>query len=46
VCEFVPSGTMPVTSARSPAMLATMLVMGATVVAITSFPSEAAPWSS
>ena len=34
VCELVPSGTMPVTSARSPTMFATMLVIGATVVAI------------
>ena len=33
VCELVPSGTMPAMSARSPTMLATMLVIGATVVA-------------
>ena len=33
---FVPSGTIPSTSARSPAMLAAMEVMGATVVAMVS----------
>jgi hypothetical protein len=32
VCEFVPSGTTPVISARSPATLAAMLVIGATLV--------------
>ena len=32
VWEFTPSGTMPVTSARSPATFSTMLVIGATVV--------------
>ena len=32
VCEFVPSGTMPVMATRSPPMLATMDVIGATVV--------------
>ena len=35
VCELVPSGTMPVIIADvPPAMFATMLVIGATVVAI------------
>ena len=32
VWEFTPSGTMPVTCARSPATFSTMLVIGATVV--------------
>ena len=32
VWELTPSGTMPVTSARSPATFSTMLVIGATVV--------------
>ena len=37
VCELVPSGTTPViTEAVPPAMFATMLVIGATVVAIFS----------
>jgi hypothetical protein len=58
VCEFVPSGTMPVIIAdEPPAMFATMLVIGATVVAIfivlsrTTSPSEqptlcdVEPWS-
>ena len=58
VCEFVPSGTMPVIIAdEPPAMFATMLVIGATVVAIfialslTTSPSEQPilcddePWS-
>jgi hypothetical protein len=47
VCEFVPSGTMPVIIVdEPPAMFATMLVIGATVVAIlialsrTTSPSE------
>ena len=47
VWELVPSGTIPVTSARSPTMLETMLVIGATVVAITSrSPPADAPSSS
>ena len=32
VWEFTPSGTMPVTCARSPATFSTILVIGATVV--------------
>ena len=38
VCELVPSGTMPVTVARSPVTALVMLVIGATVVAMTSRP--------
>ena len=34
MCEFVPSGTMPVIRTRSPPTLETMLVIGATVVPI------------
>ena len=46
VCELVPSGTMPVTSVPvPPAMLATMLVIGATVVAMVSTPVTGAPCS-
>lgn len=46
VCELVPSGTMPVTSVPvPPAMLATMLVIGATVVAMVSTPVMGAPIS-
>lgn len=37
VWELVPSGTMPRTTARSPAMDWTMLVIGETVVATVSF---------
>ena len=44
VCELVPSGTMPVTSVPvPPAMLATMLVIGATVVAMVSTPVTGHP---
>ncbi len=46
VCELVPSGTMPATMVLvPPAMLATMLVIGATVVAIVSVPLTGAPSS-
>jgi len=40
VCEFVPSGTMPVILTRSPPMLAAMLVIGATVVPTSSCVGE------
>ena len=43
VCEFVPSGTMPVIFTRSPPMFAAMLVIGATVVATCSRPSSLPP---
>ena len=42
VWEFVPSGTMPVIATRSPPMFATMLVIGATVVATASLPEPSA----
>ena len=37
----LPSGTIPVTVARSPTTLETMLVIGATVVTMTGLPSVA-----
>ena len=40
VWELVPSGTTPSISARSPATLAAMLVIGATVVTTLSLPSD------
>jgi len=39
VCELVPSGTRPMTSAASPTMLARIEVMGATVEAMLRRPS-------
>ena len=42
VCEFVPSGTSPSMTARSPATAATIEVIGATVVTTRSRPSSAA----
>ena len=44
VCELVPSGTIPVMVApEPPAIFATMLVIGATVVAILSGLTSAEP---
>ena len=46
VCELVPSGTMPATIVSvPPTMLATMLVIGATVVAMVSTPVTGEPRS-
>lgn len=41
VWELVPSGTMPMISARSPMMFAAIEVIGATVVTTRSLPSAA-----